>query len=511
MGACGSFKKKNAQDFELFNWTLHLFRQKPKVKVDAFEEEPYYEPRAKCQFVVISSFRVVLEMEMKIYTPQTRFLQTFAFEKLAFDFSFIDFPFIKSLIRLNPSRLIVKFCYPKKMEGSICQKLTGITCDAVRAPDLNTMVSQFERLSDVEIVKVPSEFDLAQIKTLLQSTTIRRFSLCTDPDIDFECSSKPESKLLLKKFENKLELHAKYVYDLPTLKFAQRARAPEVAILDSEDPGILSDVQVKHAVLTSPLGDYAPENDKIKHLDLTAETYELIGANFSKLTNLKSFSVGSQKHMGFKDRLLTPSFMLNIATGTLRSLPMSIRALDLSGCQSFLRNPTLYVPETVEFLRCTPDQLATLSIKSTKNVKSLTLKECEWLSEPDPCCNHLPTNINITHLSLEGGIYDTDLYEKQVKRPPLHPRKQGGMTIQKRVKSNSVLVLDGLKILFDEDEDEPLSLLHYYTINYKESHRYNFNYTYYTDRDTFFNIRTRSESVRLEIYEGNGRFIISNG
>ncbi|GME75468.1 unnamed protein product [Ambrosiozyma monospora] len=40
----------------------------------------------------------------------------------------------------------------------------------------------------------------------------------------------------------------------------------DFAILDSEDPNILSDVQVKHVVVTTPLGNCAPRNEKLNIL-----------------------------------------------------------------------------------------------------------------------------------------------------------------------------------------------------------------------------------------------------
>ncbi|GMF06617.1 unnamed protein product [Ambrosiozyma monospora] len=111
---------------------------------------------------------------------------------------------------------------------------------------------------------------------------------------------------LIKKFENKLKIHSKCVNGLDALKLAQKSgKIPFNANFQDEQESI-SDifytVQADHLTITFPVRNYAPQNNKIKFLELTGSSYE--GTRFDGLTPLLSLSVGSKIHMKLHHRWL---------------------------------------------------------------------------------------------------------------------------------------------------------------------------------------------------------------
>ncbi|GME76181.1 unnamed protein product [Ambrosiozyma monospora] len=93
---------------------------------------------------------------------------------------------------------------------------------------VNTNLAVYKKLKNVVIVEVPRGFCLTKIEPLLQSP-IFRVDIRANPEVSFKFSE--ESEPLLKKFENKIHLWAKYVDGLMTLDFAQKTSESLIALL----------------------------------------------------------------------------------------------------------------------------------------------------------------------------------------------------------------------------------------------------------------------------------------
>ncbi|GME79393.1 unnamed protein product [Ambrosiozyma monospora] len=504
----GDTLKRNApQDFQLFNWTLHLFRPALKVDVKAVYDYRINETACTmCWFHLLP--QVVLSMEMSTQSPQKRIFQTCDFVELKFKYKLLVTAvsihrFILSLIEMHPKRLIAqKFSKTNYENRSLSSVLTGITCYYKDAIYVSESLNIFKKLCFIEIHHVEPNFDLRKIRVLLQSSSIKNISLHTQPYIPFNFSK--ESGSLMKKFENKLNLYAKCVKGWEVLKLAQNTGKPPATAVFQDEQDYISDilytVQAGHAVVTFPLINYAPKNNKIKYLELTGSSYE--GTRFDGLTSLSSLSVGLQKRMDRYTWTEDPEGrkIVHIHWEAIQTLPRGIRELNLRSAvidfstTEAIRETGYSLPETIQFLQCTPDQLKCFTLESTNNVRSLTLSIGDVITETHPCWDRLSNNLH--YLYLEGEISKKAFLDSQRKRATDHPLKLVGMTIPEQANFKFALVLNDLRIL-----DEVTNNL-YYTINYDESDiNWVFPNPYYAhSEDLFFNINIVSKSARLEIF-----------
>ncbi|GME79644.1 unnamed protein product [Ambrosiozyma monospora] len=370
------------------------------------------------------------------------------------------------------------------------------------------------KLREVQILGVGPILDLSPMKPLLQSSSIKKIDLFSKYEYAFIITKDSESTL--KKFENKLKLHADYVNGLLTLRFVQKTCDPTILILESFTS--LSDIQVKHVVVTFPLRNNTPRNDKINFLDITGGSYS--GTTFDGLTSLKGLSVGLQQSISPGRVLTERKKNIIIDWRTIQTLPVSIKALNL--CGAVIKFPSakatkemgkFQLPKSIEYLQCTSEQLTLFSIESTTTVRCLTLAISDLITESDVCWQYLPANVS--QLYLVGEIPQKSISDYQLKsRPANHPQKLGGMTIPKRLKSHISLSFNGLKIVCeDSEEPSPLSIsmrLSYYTLNYDEENRYIFSEDdLLRGWELFFNIDVSSESVVLDIECTRGGYFIS--
>ncbi|GME78902.1 unnamed protein product [Ambrosiozyma monospora] len=130
-----TLKRTVPQEFELFIWTLHLFRQRPVLKVESFYR--YYSrnpgrglPDVKSYFELIP--QVILQMDMTTNSAQKRIFQTCDFTMLSFTFSLskVYQKFLKSLIQLGPKQITAKLWYSDpswKLDDLMSPMLTSIT------------------------------------------------------------------------------------------------------------------------------------------------------------------------------------------------------------------------------------------------------------------------------------------------------------------------------------------------------------------------------------------------
>ncbi|GME86992.1 unnamed protein product [Ambrosiozyma monospora] len=394
-----TLKRTVPEDFELFTWALHFFRQKPKLHVEAYHNQ--HSPPAKCWFGLTSE--VVLSMEMTTDTPQKKIFETCDFEKFTFHWSLTDSQlerdkrFVKSLFRSGPRQLIAKhWWYDKNIEyPDIYPMLTAIECEVREVTHLIENLEELESLREVRLQNAEPMLNLTTLKALFQSSFIEKIDIHSKAESAFKFSNDSES--MLKKFENKLKLYADYVNGLSTLLFAQKTSDPTVVVFhNSECLTGASDIRVKHVVLTFPLRNSTPRNDKINFLDITGGSYS--GTTFAELTKLKGLSVGSQKDMGVSRTLTESKKNIDIDWKTIQTLSLSIKALDLCGAAINVSSTEateemgkLQLPMSIEYLQCTPEQLTLFSIESTTSVHCLTLAISSLITESDVCWHHSPT------------------------------------------------------------------------------------------------------------------------
>ncbi|GMF08494.1 unnamed protein product [Ambrosiozyma monospora] len=189
---------------------------------------------------------------------------------------------------MKPIHIKVKLWHETMLKHPCCAMIEELTCTEEDAVKVSENLSLMGKLSSVSIMKVYGSFDLNSIKPLCQSINITKIKFHSVKHIPFRFSK--ESEPILKKFENKSFLFARSVEGITALNASQKNKPPVISLLRNLEYGsFLSDVKVKHLVISVPLRNCAPENDKIEFLDLTGASYTKL--DLSGITSLKSFSL----------------------------------------------------------------------------------------------------------------------------------------------------------------------------------------------------------------------------
>ncbi|GMG40520.1 unnamed protein product [Ambrosiozyma monospora] len=134
--------------------------------------------------------------------------------------------FVNTLIDMKPRRLFAKHWQPfytsiKMLDHPISPKLVKMSCSANVAISVNENFEVFSKLEEIYISRVGKNFNLASIRSILQSSMINRVDIIPSGNF-FKFSAEPDSQKMLKIFELKIQLKACHVDRLETLKLVKK-------------------------------------------------------------------------------------------------------------------------------------------------------------------------------------------------------------------------------------------------------------------------------------------------
>ncbi|GMG55649.1 unnamed protein product [Ambrosiozyma monospora] len=437
----------------------------------------YQTVRSKCYFELMEG--VILPMEMtNVY--QKKLIDTCTFKKLVFDSSVLfssyesHIKFSNKLIGMHPTKLRVDLWrgfsperYPGILGHSVSAQLTELECSAKQASFVNTNLTVFEKMQSVLIVDIPRGFCLTQIKSLLQSRI--KVDLHANPECVFMFSK--ESEPLLKKFENKLHLRAKYVEGLTALKFAQRTCVPLVAYLlaSSLDSYNICNVRAKNVILK-----IINQNGHIDYYYLSRELYP--NSTFPKSRSLKETLVNSTSNTNPEEYQL--DFDTTIVWNFLNAIPRKF-PWTLNSQKSSISFPLAHTGKGIKHsvqmtvIGYNKDRIESLTIFHTtllSNIQNLTLVVSGLLNQKSPFWSNLPANIRNLHLVdfISKEALDFLPVSQDIGNRPVYI---GGISLSKKVTDSTFNLFIDLNIVNDEGLLIPCNV-NYYCINYDEHEDY---------------------------------------
>ncbi|GMG21242.1 unnamed protein product [Ambrosiozyma monospora] len=454
-------------ELDFFNWCLHLFSSKPRVKIFFMDQE-----RIFCVFWITDEIYINVPLTLKVPSCP---LFLGVFKKCRVDLIsifvimsrvkiYLD-KFISGIIELDPKIVEMK----AKIDDSAHLETIGLVRATTRnLENLNKSVnrliccgrsdillliynfSMFHKLSYVEII-VAEEFDLTEIKFILQSSQIRVVRITSTKSIPFSFTS--DSMPLMKKFESKIDLRVSFVKDTLTANYALKSSKTNSALFTwIPRTNFISTLKVEHVFLELSLENFHFENTFILSLYLTGPSYA--GTCFTGLKSLESLSFSSLNCSNsclFKHVAYSPSLILNsLAVGTL---PNSLKALNIAKVTIDFSPPEqdsqheqldidterlLRLPDSLEYLHCSVLQLSILDVLGLKKLKFISLELCDTIDESHSCWNNLPVNLQRLRLT---GTLPVHIPNGKSKVPKL-----GGMLIPFTIKSE-VLTIEFDKLI----------------------------------------------------------------
>ncbi|GMG23003.1 unnamed protein product [Ambrosiozyma monospora] len=448
-------------ELDFFKWCLHLFSSKPRVKIFLMEE------RRICVFWITDDIYINVPLTLKFQNP----LFLGVFKKCRLDFISIFGKmsgikvylekFISGIIELHPKIVEInglaerpnrRFQHVSEANLEAFYKSVNrvICCDKFDIMFLTSNFSMFHKLSSVEIIVV-EEFDLTEIKSILQSSQIRVVRITSTKSIPFSLNF--NSMPLMKKFGPKIDLRVSFVEDTLTPYYSLISSKTNSALFTwIPRSSFISTLKVEHVFLKLPLENIHFENKFTRSLYLTGSSYA--GSCFTGLKSLESLSFSSLNCSNsclFKLVADSPSLILNsLAVGML---PRSLKALNIAKVTIDFSPPELdsqheqldinterllRLPDSLEYLHCSVLQLSILDVIGLKKLKFMSLELCDTIDENHSCWNNLPVNLQRLRLT---GTLPVHIPNGKSKVPKL-----GGMVIPFTIKSE-VLTIEFYKLI----------------------------------------------------------------
>ncbi|GMG21131.1 unnamed protein product [Ambrosiozyma monospora] len=421
----GSSLKYNTENWRFFTWATHLFSDSPVLEVDTLEKVKTQKAVVKLTFKLNKKVKVTMKMQVpptKVPAYMKNFFKSFKLERLTVDITSLVSNvkylsnFIGTLVDLEPRQFIISnvVSLDDLYSNRWSSKITGLNNFIWGLiPEFTLRLDDFSRLRYISLrTIVPQRESVSLVRPLLQSASLTEVHVNFHDKryfkIDPNLSTENEWAALLKKFENKLFLHAPSVscaLNQSSLSFLDHVKdLSTIQCLEPSSSKMVSALKVRNLNITVPLENATFVNGKTVTMTLTGKSYK--NCNFKSMNALTHASTGCQSvELGAPEQRNT----IQICLKSLLSFPNTLKCLNLTKAKISpnTNNELIKLPHSLQSLYCTPEHLLLLDTKSPERLRALVVSVMGLVLESDPCWEKIPHTVEL--LKLEGPIVVEDV------------------------------------------------------------------------------------------------------
>ncbi|GME75380.1 unnamed protein product [Ambrosiozyma monospora] len=468
----GSTLKYNTENWNFFTWATHLFSDGPVLEVDTLEKLKTQKAAVLLTFKLNTKVQVTMKLQVPPSKPPAymkNFFKSFKLERLTVDITSLVSNvkylsnFIGTLVDLEPRRFIISNVV--SLDDLYCNKwstrITGLDNFLWKLiPEFTLRLGDFSSLRYISLETImPQKAAATAVKPLLQTTSLTEVHVSFHDKryikIDPNSSTENEWAALLKKFENKLFLHAPAVTCALTqanMSFLDHLKdLSTIQCLEPSSSKMVSALKVKNMNITVPLENATFVNGKTVTMTLTGKSYK--NCNFKSMKALTHASTGCQSvERGAPEQRNT----VEICLKSLLSFPDTLKWLNLTKAKIApnANNELIKIPYSLQTLHCIPEHLLLLDTKSPERLRALVVSVMGLVLKSDPCWEKIPPTVEI--LKLEGPIVVEDVKaadeDSFFKNGCEDSRRLGGVKLPDEIKK---IKLD-IKFNFIDKERNPV-------------------------------------------------------